>query len=212
MKVIDLPIAQLKEAPWNTNQMDAQVEFRLKESIRRFGIVSNMVVRKLDDGNFEVLSGNHRLRVLVEMGFTTAPCVIIEVDDAHARLLAQALNRIHGEDDLGLRAEALKQILTDIPEAEVLSILPETAVSLKSFAAIGTSDIADYLQNWEKAQAIKLKHLQFQLTDDQNNLVKKALAKIMPLARENQGDSPNVRGTALYLLCKKFLERRSENE
>lgn len=211
MQLLDIPLTQLKEAPWNPNQMEPETIFKLKESIRRFGIVSNLLVRKLNDGNFEVLSGNHRLKVLIEMGITTAPCFVIDVDNAHARLLAQALNHIHGEDDLSLRAAAFKQILADIPETEVLSILPETAVSLKSFVALEAGDVAAYLLNWEKARAIKLNHLQFQLTKQQNDLVVKALSKIIPLAKEKQGSSPNVRGTALYLLCKQFLERSNEN-
>ena len=73
---------------------------RLKESIRRYGVVENLVVRPFGNSTYEVLSGNHRLHVLGNMGHTAAPCVVVDLDDAHARLFAQALNHIRGEDDL----------------------------------------------------------------------------------------------------------------
>ena len=104
MKVIDLPLVQLREAPWNPNRMEPAVQARLRTSVSRFGLVVNLVVRPLDDDSYEVLSGNQRLHLLQELDYANVPCVVVDLDDASARLLAQALNRIHGEDDLGLRA------------------------------------------------------------------------------------------------------------
>jgi ParB family transcriptional regulator, chromosome partitioning protein len=211
LEIVNLPLDKLNPASWNSNQMDQVTLKKLKESIRRYGIVENLVVRKLPDETFEVLSGNQRLKLLVEMGFSTAPCLVVNEIDAQARLLAQALNHIRGEDDLGLRAELMKEVLKSIPQAEVLAVLPDTAVSLNSMSSMGKTEIADYLEKWEQAQAIKLKHLQFQLTHNQEELVEEALAQLMPAAKQNQGNNPNTRGIALYLLCKNYLERREKN-
>ena len=211
MQIVEIPLSQLKEAPWNSNRMDERTMGKLRKSIERFGIVENFIVRKLSSENYEVLSGNHRLKLLTELRFSHAPCVIVDLDDAHAKLLSQALNHVHGEDDLGLRAELMKQVLNGISEEEVLSILPETAVSLNSLASMGQMDIAGYLKNWEQSQAARLKHMQFQLTRSQEEVIERALADLLPLARKNQGDSPNVRGTALYLLCKSYLERKDRS-
>ena len=204
-----IPIDQLKPAPWNPNQMDDATLGKLKQSIRLYGIVENLVVRKLSDGNYQVLSGNQRLKILFELGFKTVPCHVVEVDDGKARLLAQALNHIHGQDDLGLRADLMKELLKTIPEADVLAILPETAVSLKSLTSMRQMDIASYLQNWQRAQDTKLKTMQFRLTRDQEKTVEEAINKMLSRARESQ-ICPNVRGTALYILCKTFLQKESE--
>ena len=100
MDLVNLPISQLIEASWNPNHMGPAMLSRLRESISRFGMVGNLVVRLLPDGLYEVLSGNQRLQVMAELGYTHVPCVIVDLDDTNARLLAQALNRIEGQDTL----------------------------------------------------------------------------------------------------------------
>ncbi len=111
MKIIELPIARLAGADWNPNNVDPAMRSRLTESLTRFGLVGNLVVRCLPDGLYEVLSGNQRLQVLAELGYTHVPCVVVDLDDSNARLLAQALNRIQGEDDLGMKAELIRHVL-----------------------------------------------------------------------------------------------------
>ncbi len=64
MNITDLPIDQLKEARWNPNVMNEAMLMRLRESISRFGLVSNLVVRTLGADTYEILSGNQRLQVL----------------------------------------------------------------------------------------------------------------------------------------------------
>ena len=108
MQTVDLRLDSLREAPWNPNSMDLAMVDRLRESLSRYGLVENLVVRPMDDGAYEVLSGNHRFQVLKELGFETVPCAVVDLDDAHAQLLAQALNHLHGNDDLGLRAELIR--------------------------------------------------------------------------------------------------------
>ncbi len=111
MKLSDLPLAWLREAPWNPNHMDASMLSRLRASLSRYGLVENLVVRPLERDIFEVLSGNQRLQVLRDLGHDSAPCLVVDLDGAQARLLAQALNRIQGEDDLGLKAELVREVL-----------------------------------------------------------------------------------------------------
>jgi ParB family chromosome partitioning protein len=207
VKISEIPLCQLKEAPWNANKMDVAMLSHLQESISRYGIVENLVVRKLQDETFEVISGNQRLNALREAGYQEAPCQVVDLNDTHARLLAQALNHIQGQDDLGLRAELLRHVLAELPEKEVLAILPETAVSLQGLISLGTETIANYLQNKQIAQAARLKHLQFQLTPSQLDLVEEAITKILSSFQEAGADNPNIRGNALYLLCKAYLEK-----
>jgi ParB family chromosome partitioning protein len=179
---------------------------KLRESISRYGLVNNLVVRLLGDGFYEVLSGNQRLKVLRDMEFIHAPCVVVELDDAHSRLLAQALNRLQGEDDLGLRAELVKAVLEKIPQEEVLALLVETPSSLQALASLSEETVAEHLAAWQQAQGARLKHLQFQLTPAQLEVVEEAIARVLPRAKYERGESPNTRGTALFLLSKAYLQ------
>lgn len=212
MQIVEIPLDLLKEAPWNPNRMDAATLAKLKISISRFGLVENLVVRAISDDNYEILSGNHRLRLLKEMNIKTAPCLIVEVDDAKARLLAQALNHLQGEDDIGLKAVMMEKILDSLSQEEVLEILPETAGSLQSLASLNQNTVADYLQNWQESQPSRLKHLLFHLTSAQFEIVEKAITRMIPKAKSGQFGNPNSRGTALYLLCKDFLGKEAKNK
>ena len=211
MEIVELPIEVLKEANWNVNQPNEAMLQRLRSSIQQFGFVQNLVVRPLGS-EYEVLSGNQRLKLLREFNVSKVPCVIVNLDDAHARLFAQALNHIHGDDDLGLRAELIREVLKTIPEGDVLKILPDTMVGLKGMATLGQEAVAGYLQNWEKARAVRLRNLLFKLTSEQLPTIETAIDQMLPEARRQQGVSPNSRGTALYLICKSFLEKETPDD
>lgn len=205
MQIVNLALDQLREAPWNPNTMTPDVYAKLRESVKRFGVVANLVVRHLGEA-FEVISGNQRLQVYRELAMESAPCFIVELDDAHARLLAQVLNRTHGEDDLGLKAELLQDILSSLDQQEVLDVLPETPESLSVLSGLGQDDIVRHLQVWQQAQKARLQHLTFQLTSEQSVVVKRALSLAKTRTSANEHRNPNNRGNTLYQLCESYLE------
>lgn len=207
MNIVELPLNLLQEAPWNPNQMDEVMSNRLKESLSRYGLVEPLVVRPDEDG-YEVLSGNQRLKVIESMGIDSVPCVIVNLNDNEAMLLAQALNGLRGEDDLALKGELFRKVLETLPESKILSLLPETSDSLQALSSIGQADLAEQLKAWEKAQAARLRHMQLQLTNQQLDTVEEAVSLILPKAKESGYDNPNSRGNAIYLLCRFYLERR----
>ena len=205
MDVVDLPLTQLREASWNSNRMDADMTARLRESVLRYGLVQPLVVRPMDERTYEVLSGNQKVDLLRQAAQTKVPCIVVELDDARARLLAQALNHIRGEDDLGLRAEVIRGLLDVLPEQEVLAVLPESAESLHALASLGQEDLAAHLEAWQAAQGARLKHLQVQLTPGQMEVVVQALERALtgPIPAEG---NPNRRGNALVAICRAYLK------
>ena len=210
MKVVEIPMTLLRKAPWNSNRMDQAMTRRLTESISRYGPVGVLVVRPAGK-LYEVLSGNQRLAVLDDLGYDSALSVIVDIGDAEARLLSQALNHIQGKDDLGLRAELLREVLGKISEREVLAVLPESAGSLRALSTVGKETIADHLKAWQQAQAARLKHFNVQLTPSQKNVVEEALGDFLPKVRLGDEGNPNLRGLALYHLCRAYLESLRRN-
>ena len=211
MRVTDLPISALTAAEWNPNVMEASAINMLRVSMKRYGMIVPLVVRQLSTDSYETIGGAHRLRILTELGSETAPCMVVDADDVEARLLAQALNRIHGEDDIDLRAESLRCILDHLSHEEVLSVLPETTESLNELASLGTANLSKHLQKWQEAQAARLKQLTFQFTPVQLEIVEEALERTMDGATKSKAN-PNRRGNALFNLCKTFLMTQLEDD
>lgn len=132
MKTKTIPLSQLRNAEWNANRVKPSTMEKIRTSIERYGVVENLVARPHPDepGAFEVLSGNHRLQIFRDLGLPSAPVVLVELDDAHARLLAQTLNRTRGDDDPEAYKKLLEDALAQLPAEDVLSVLPETEESV----------------------------------------------------------------------------------
>lgn len=206
MKVTHISLSKLQEAPWNSNTMTARMYAKLKSSLQRYGLLGNLVVRPLGDRRREVLSGNQRLKALRELGYESAPCVTVDLGDAQARLLSQVLNNLHGEDEWGLRAELVRQVIGDLGQEDVLAVLPETAASLQGLASLGQDDLSQHLRHWDQARAARLHHLLLQLTDEQHQTVQRAIAAALKGAKP-VGHAPNRRGQALAAICAFYLEK-----
>lgn len=206
MKVTDLPIHELRPADWNANEVQPEMMAHLRESITQFGLVENLVVRPLRKGVYEVLGGNHKLQILAELGVGKVPCFVVDLDDAHARLLAQAMNHIHGEDNAGLRAELLRRVLGSVSQEDVLRLLPGTPEGLQALVSLGEEDLAAHLQAWQQSRAARLKLLQFRMTEHHAQVVRRAVDLALQQHADDEAGVPNARGGALYRICKWYLQ------
>lgn len=132
LKARELPIAKLRPADWNANRVSKSLLAKIRKSIETFGFVENLVARPHpdEDGAFEVLSGNHRLQILQELGETTVSVVVIDVDDAHAKILAQAMNRTRGRDDPLAYRQLMNDLLAAMPAEDIAALLPQNERSL----------------------------------------------------------------------------------
>ena len=179
---------------------------RLNASYDRYGSVQVLVVRLMDDDKYEIISGNHRYRLEKEKGVERIMCAVVEVNDAEARLLAQTINNVHGSENPGLRAQVFRDILEELPQEVILSVLPDTASSFQDLASMGESDMADLIHTWQSGQGARLKHFTAQLTEAQMEVIEEAIGRFMVTAKVGEGGNPNRKGIALYQLCRSYLE------
>src|SRR2546426_31242 len=83
LTVNQIPLEHLVEADWNANRVPPGTLAKIRRSIERYGIVENLVARPhpTREGCFEVLSGNHRLRLLHQLNYRAAPVVVVTLGD-----------------------------------------------------------------------------------------------------------------------------------
>lgn len=208
MEIVDIPITSVQPPDWNPNEMPDDLQERLRNSLRRFGVLVPLVVRQVGPSTYETINGAERLAALRDIRAETIPCIRVPADDVESRLIGQVLNHVAGEDNLGLRAALLRDVLDRYSTQDVVALLPESVESLRGLTELGTSDLANALQQWEAAQAAKLRHLQFQLTDLQKEVVDEALEQIV-VGSTTDERNPNRRSNALVALCRAFLENQS---
>ena len=115
-----IPIEDLKENPWNPNQMSTKAWEALGESISEFGEIDALIVRSHGDG-FQIIDGAHRYRWAKERGIEELPCDVVEVSDSQAKRLTQILNRTRGEDDPAKLKELLDSLISEIGADEAIS-------------------------------------------------------------------------------------------
>lgn len=204
MKLTQINVQSITEANWNPNQISLDALSSLRASIKRFGLVSPIVVRKISEGRYETIGGAQRLSVLKELGIETVDCVLVETDDAESRLLAQALNRISGTDDPAKRQASLDLILENIPRGEVFELLPDAANSIGQAITFSSSSLIEHLEIFEESRTARLKHFSAQLTPDQLTIIDQAIAHACEHGAVDDAN-PNRTGNALFHICREYL-------
>jgi len=131
-------VALSQLTPWQQNPrtITQQEGKKLERSIREFGFVQPVVLRRQDR---QIVAGHQRVAAARALGMETVPAVIVELSPERARLLALALNKVSGEWDL----PRLGAILEELRQ------LPEIDVSLSGFAEV---EVEQLLSGLERAQ------------------------------------------------------------
>ena len=92
-ELLSLPISKVeprKEQP--REYFDQQALEDLADSIRQFGLIQPIVVRKLDSGYYQIIAGERRWRASRMAGLTEVPVRIIEADELKTAQLALVEN------------------------------------------------------------------------------------------------------------------------
>ena len=64
----------------------------LIESIATLGVLTPIIVRSLDDGNYEIISGHRRTEACRRLGIETIPCIVKELTRDEATVILVDLN------------------------------------------------------------------------------------------------------------------------
>jgi DNA modification methylase len=107
-----VPIDSVHPDEANPRLMPEEEFEKLSRCIASFGQLQPLIVRRSDG---RVIGGHQRLAVAKRLGHTHVAVVYVELNDAEARALNLALNRIQGQWDLP-RLGGLLEELRDLPD------------------------------------------------------------------------------------------------
>lgn len=109
--IIEIEIKKLipfKEQPFNEYSESEMKE--LKDSINRIGLQNAIIVRRIENEKYQILSGHNRVKAFKELEYATVPCKVIEVDDDTAEMILIDTNIVQrSELSVMERARAYKR-------------------------------------------------------------------------------------------------------
>ena len=107
-KVILLPVGSIHPNTMQPRKVfDPGALAELTESIRMYGVLQPLTVRKAADGSFELVAGERRLRASRAAGLDKVPCILVNVSEQNSGLLALVENLQRQDLDFIEEAEGL---------------------------------------------------------------------------------------------------------
>ena len=87
-KIFDIPLSEIDDFPDHPYRvLDDEDMQNLMESIRDRGVITPAMVRKKDDGRYELVSGHRRKRACELAGFETLRCEVVDLTRDEATIL-----------------------------------------------------------------------------------------------------------------------------
>ena len=91
-KIFDIPLSEIDDFPDHPYRvLDDEDMQNLMESIRDRGVITPAMVRKKDDGRYEMISGHRRKHASERLGLETLRCEVVEVSRDEAIILMYAV-------------------------------------------------------------------------------------------------------------------------
>ena len=87
-KIFDIPLSEIDDFPGHPYRvLDDEDMQNLMESIKDRGVITPAMVRKKDDGRYEMISGHRRKHASERLGLETLRCEVVEVSRDEAIIL-----------------------------------------------------------------------------------------------------------------------------
>ena len=112
-KIIDIPIEQIVPNPNQPRRhFNSQELASLAKSISQDGIIQPLTIRRVDR-NFELISGERRLRAAKIAGLRRVPCIIVDISNQRSAILALIENIQRADLNCFEEAEAIALLIKE---------------------------------------------------------------------------------------------------
>ena len=106
---------RISEIVRNPNQprryFDPEAIATLAESIRQYGVLNPLTVRRAPNGGYELVAGERRLRAARVAGLTDVPCLLINADGEDSSVIALVENLQRRDLDFFEEANGFKRLI-----------------------------------------------------------------------------------------------------
>lgn len=198
--------------PWNTNVVSPDNDDKLEASIRRFGLFKPIVVRELDNGDLQILGGEHRVAAAKRVGLKLIPIVNLgKISDTKAKEIGLVDNGRFGADDTLRLAELLSDLgniddlATFMPytEQDLSSIFSSSTIELDDFEIEDSPDDMDMTPKSAPTQTHQI--MRFKVPLEDVSKITKLIEKTMKVQNFADSDSLSNAGDALVHLLTKSM-------
>ena len=155
-KIFDIPLSEIDDFPGHPYRvLDDEDMQNLMESIKDRGVITPAMVRKKDDGRYEMISGHRRKHASERLGLETLRCEVVEVSRDEAIILMVDSNSQRSEiapTDKGkaykMKLEAIKRQgqRTDLTSDPVGPKLERSNTELAEKSGDSTTQIKRYIR------------------------------------------------------------------
>lgn len=88
VKIRELDVTKIDQFPKHPYKVKNDADmYNLMESIKEHGVVTPAIVRQKKDGRYEMISGHRRLHACRQLGISTIPCEIVDMDKNEATIV-----------------------------------------------------------------------------------------------------------------------------
>ena len=202
---------------WNPNKMSPEAEAKLRNSLQQHGHIRPILVRELDDGRLEIIGGEHRTELSIDLGMETVPVMNLgRISDEAAKRALMIDNSRYGQDDAGLLSELLSDIGTADDLAEWMAMDVDQLTALLGAAEVpdteellGALDDLDAIGEEEEipvpTREIKTHQpMKFKVPVEDAEFIKDTIDGVIKAQGIEDSDSSIRAGEALLWLCRNY--------
>lgn len=144
---IEIDINKCVKADWNYKQNEQEKQGKLTNQIKKNGQLENCIVREIENGQYEVVNGNHRVDSFMELGLETILVYNLgSISLQTAKRIAIETNETRFNTDQIKLSEIIKNLTEDYDFPDLVDTLPYSETELKDLAKL-----CDF--NWEQYES-----------------------------------------------------------
>lgn len=165
----------------------------LIDSIRAKGVLQPILVRKVDEDQFEIIAGERRWRASKEAGLTEVPVIIIECNDEESLEIGLIENLQRDDLNPMEEAESLKKLIDDYGKTQ--EEVAKAVSKSRSYVAnlVRLNSLPDYIKDLIRNGKLTAGHARALLTaDNVDNLVQEILNEKLSVRETEERAKPSV--------------------